>query len=181
MIRLFFILLFLLSGSESFAQWDTNDTIQLYSCLSYSEPVFNADTCCWRKLASEKKYEEAATLITFYAKYHEDKQINKHLLNWHAGQMFAMAGSRRAKHYMKKTYSVFTKWFGGDDGKTWYYYAKGTKAFLEDDRNELVTILYKWDRKFEKDKNYDNLVRLNNNWGKPYAEANPPQPLRQNH
>ena len=161
-----FILLAFCSIS-SFAQ---NTTTQTNPVLAYQQNHFDADTCCWRKLSAEKKYHEAAYLIVAYLKTRNAS--NKHALYWHAGQMFAMANENAlAKKYFKRTYSVFYKWLGDEDAKTWYYYAKGTVAFIDRDKNKLAAIIHHWERHFPKDKNYQALLQLHENWDKGYASA----------
>jgi hypothetical protein len=138
--------------------------------LQYPSNIFNSDTCCWRTLSAEGKYREAANLIIHYKR--QNTNVNKHSLNWHAGQLFAKAGdTKQAEKYMKKTYSVLYKWFGGSDGAQWYYFAKGTLAFVERRKNRMERIISKWQRKYEQDGNYHELIKLHSNWDKPYAEA----------
>ena len=138
--------------------------------LLYDQSSFDADTCCWRKLSEEKKYLDAANLIIDYL--HSNPHTNTHSLNWHAGQMLAMAGSNSmAKKYFRKTYSVFYVWFGDVVAKSWYYYAKGTIAFIDQDKRSMEKIITKWHRKFPPDINLKALETLNNHWDKDYAEA----------
>jgi hypothetical protein len=86
--------------------------------------------------------------------------------------MYAMAGDyRTARKYFKKTYSVFNNWFGGDDGKAWYYYAKGTVAFIDDDKDKLDTIIKKWASHLPMDINYTALLQLQAHCGERYAVA----------
>ena len=152
---------------NSFAQ---NTTPLTHPVLTYQQSHFDADTCCWRQLSAEKKYRAAADLIVAYL--NTKNATNKHALRWHAGQMFAMANeSALAKKYFKRTYSIFYKWLGDEDDKTWYYYARGTVAFIDGDKNKLAAILRHWERHFPKDKNYQALVYLNENWDKGYANA----------
>lgn len=162
-VDVLFITLLLLS-SHSFAQ---NNYSPTNLTLNYNQTVFDSDTCCWRKLSREKKYLDAANLIVVYLG--TSKVSNKHSLNWHAGQLFAMANNNRlAKKYINKTFSVFYKWFGSEDAKTWYLYAKGTIAFLDRDKKKLEAIIKQWSDKFNTDKNYHSLVRLNQNWNLSY-------------
>ncbi len=139
--------------------------------LSYPQIIFDSDTCCWRKLSAEKEYTKAAALAENYLQ--NSKNItNKHALTWHTGQLFAMAGdSQKAIRYFKNTYSVFYKWFGGEDGKAWYYYAKGSVAFLEKDVKTLDHIILTWKRKLPADKNLHVLISLSKNRDKPYKDA----------
>jgi len=138
--------------------------------LLYNQTLFDSDTCCWRKLSADKEYLDAANLIVSYLD--TNKPSNKHSLHWHAGQMFAMAGSDKlAIKYFKKTYSAFYSLFGGTDGKTWYYYAKGTVAFIEGNLEDLESIIDHWARKYPMDKNYKALLMLRANWGKSYEMA----------
>lgn len=135
--------------------------------LYYNQTAFNSDTCCWRKLSADKEYLAAANLIVSYLK--TNKTTNKHALHWHAGQMFAMAHSDRlAIKYFKRTYSIFYKLFGDTDAKTWYYYARGTVAFIENDKKLLEGIINSWTKKFPADNNLKTLILLNENWGKGY-------------
>ena len=140
--------------------------------LAYPQTAFDADTCCWRKLSAAGQYEQAGQLIADYVK-HSPFIENKHALNWHAGQMFAKAGnSRQAVTYFKKTYSIFYKWFGGEDGRAWYYYAKGTIAFVNRNRKVLERIIKQWQQhNLEQDKNYLELVKLLAHWDATYLEA----------
>lgn len=142
--------------------------------LGYEQPIFDSDTCCWRKLAKNNEYEKAGDLIVSYLKNNK-KLSNIHALHWHAGQMFAKAqNDRLAVHYFRKTYNFLYKWFGGEDGKTWYYYAKGTVAFIERDQEKLSKIIKAWDKNLPKDRNYSSLVRLYKNWDSKYLEATEP-------
>jgi len=36
--------------------------------LGYEQPIFDSDTCCWRKLAKNNEYEKAGDLIVSYLK-----------------------------------------------------------------------------------------------------------------
>ncbi len=165
-----FKVVFVLLAFCSFSSFAQNTTTQTAPVLAYQQNHFDADTCCWRKLSAEKKYREAAYLIVAYLKTHNAS--NKHALYWHAGQMFAMANENAlAKKYFKRTYSVFYKWLGDEDAKTWYYYARGTVAFIDRDKNKLAAIIQHWERHFPKDKNYQALLQLNENWDKGYANA----------
>ncbi len=154
-------ILFLLLSSSLFAQ---------NNCLKYQQRVFDSDTCCWRKLSEENKFEASAELIKDYL---ENGNVdNRMSLNWHAGQMFAFAGKdNEALKYFGKTYSIFQKWFGGEDGKAWYYFAKGTSAFIKRDKPKLEKIIRKWKTKLPDNKNYAELLRLKNNWDKDYKNA----------
>lgn len=139
--------------------------------FSYKQPIFDSDTCCWRKLAKNKEYEKAGDLIVSYLKKNK-KPSNTHSLHWHAGQMFAKAqNDRLALRHFRKTYDFLYKWFGGEDGKTWYYYAKGTVAFIKRDKEKLSKIIKTWDKSLPKDDNYSNLVNLYENWNSTYLEA----------
>ena len=150
----------------SFGQTGKEDAV-----LNYTPQVFNSDTCCWRKLSASHQYTDAGNLIVKYIHRHH-KDANIHALNWHAGQVYAMAGNnKQAIRYFKKTYNIFYAWFGGEDGKAWYLYAKGTVAFIEKDQSTLTRMMKKWDKKLPKDKNYQGLVLLAENWGKTYLEA----------
>jgi len=138
--------------------------------LLYNQTAFDSDTCCWRKLSADRHYHEAATLIVSYLR--ANKPANKHSLNWHAGQLFAMAQSdKQAKKYFKRTYSIFYLWFGDTDAKTWYYYAKGTIAFIDKDKKLLEVIIRKWTKSYPSDNNLRVLIRLNENWELSYEDA----------
>lgn len=164
--KIVFVLLTFISF-DSFAQ---NTTTLTHPVLAYQQSHFDADTCCWRQLSAEKKYRAAADLIVAYL--NTQNAANKHALRWHAGQMLAMANENKlAKKYFKRTYSIFYKWLGDEDAKTWYYYARGTVAFIDRDKYKLEAILRHWERHFPKDKNYQALVYLNENWDKGYAYA----------
>jgi len=156
-----FILIILLSSSL-FAQKN--------ECLKYDQKNFDSDTCCWRMLSKNKLFENSAELIVDYLK--TGKAENRMSLNWHAGQMFAFAGKdKQALKYFGKTYSVFQKWFGGEDGKAWYFFAKGTSAFIKRDQPKLERIIRKWKSKLPEDKNYAELLRLKSNWDMGYSNA----------
>lgn len=167
-MKITFVILLIAFTLDSFSQ-DKNVSTNPY--IYYSQISFDSDTCCWRKLCADKKYTEAANLITSYLD--NNNNIKSHQsLNWHAGQMFALAGNySSAKKYFRKTYSEFYKWFGGTDGKTWYYYAKGTIAFIDSDKKTLETIINRWKIKYPLDNNYKVLLKLNDNWGKSYEFA----------
>ncbi len=139
--------------------------------ILYTESQFNSDTCCWRLLSSQKKYAEAADLIVQYLNT-KSTINNKHSLNWHAGQMFAMAGNKdEAIKYFNKTYSFISKFFSDEDGKQWYYYAKGTVAFIKRDKEQLNRILNKWKAKYPATKNYLALKKLYDKWDENYETA----------
>lgn len=135
--------------------------------LAYEQRIFDSDTCCWRKLSTEGRHNEATILIVDYIK-NSPNAVNKHSLNWHAGQLFAAAGNtKQAIKYYKKTYNLFYKWFGDDDARAWYYYAKGNVAYVKKDKKSLGRIIAKWDKKkLEKDINYKALVEMLENWHK---------------
>lgn len=126
----------------------------------------------WRGLMAEGEYEKAAMNLEYAALSKNIQVSNKQALWWHAGQMWAMMGEyNHAKMDIKYTYNVFYKLFGSEDAKTWYYYAKGTIAFLDGDKAQLEKIMNKWERKYDKDKNYVCLQQLMDNWGQDYALA----------
>lgn len=161
------ILLFILLSADTFSQ---DKMTSKNPFLLYDQTAFDSDTCCWRKLCAHKKYLDAANLIVSYL--NNSKPKNKHSLNWHAGQMFACAHSDElAKKYFKRTYSIFYKWFGSIDAKTWYYYAKGTIAFIDNDKKSLEKTILILEKRFPIDNNYKALVRLSENWGKSYDLA----------
>jgi hypothetical protein len=161
------ILLFILLSADTFSQ---DKMTSKNPFLLFDQTAFDSDTCCWRKLCTHKKYLDAGNLIVSYL--NNSKPTNTHSLNWHAGQMFACAHSDElAKKYFKRTYSIFYKWFGDNDAKAWYYYAKGTIAFIEHDKKSLEKAIMIWGIKFPTDNNYKALVRLSENWGKSYDLA----------
>ena len=136
----------------------------------YSQRDFDSDSCCWRKLAREEKYNEAAELILDFIE--KGKISNKQSLNWHVAQMYAFNEDyKNALKYSRKTYNVFQKWFGGEDGKTWFYFAKGTSAFLERDKENLQRIISMWNAKLTRDKNLSELESLLINWDLNYKRA----------
>lgn len=144
-------------------------TVSQTKIISYEQTIFDSDTCCWRKLSADKKYNEAAELVVQYLNNHKHIS-NKHALNWHAGQLFALAGQNdQAKRYFKKTYNVFYKIFGDADMKAWRLYAKGTIAFLEKDQPKLKKMISQWT--FEQDKNFMTLEILLQKWNCTYQEA----------
>lgn len=160
------LLSFLISGTllaqplpESFSRYYT-----------YPQAAFDADSCCWRQMSQSKAYLQAATLISGYLKHGE--VVNRHALCWHAGQLYALAQQDQlAKKYMRKTYSVWYAWLGGMDGKTWYYYAKGTVAFLDGNQARLQIMIRRWEKRYPTDKNYVTLVSLSDHMGEPYSSA----------
>jgi len=139
---------------------------------NYEQAQFDSDTtCCWRKLSHAKRYHEAAVLITDYID-NSPNVDNKHALNWHAGQMFALANEAKpAIKYFKKTYTIFYKWFGGEDGRAWYYYAKGTVAFVKRDKPALQKIINRWSKTLPPDLNSKMLNQMFDNWDKSYEEV----------
>lgn len=158
------ILLLLLMSKDSFSQ-ETGAVI--VPSLSYPQVIFDSDTCCWRKLTASGKYHEAAELMVLYL--HSRNASNKHALYWHTGQMYAMAHEYElATKYFKKTYAKVYLWFGDSDAKTWYYYARGTVAFIKEDRKVLDKVIQTWSHKFPPDKNYNALLKLNAHWGDGY-------------
>jgi len=76
------------------------------------------------------------------------------------------------KGCMQKTYSDFYRWFGGKEGKMWYYYASGTIAFLDRDKKRLAAIEKKWNKRDPPALNYLALAALLENWGKLYKDVN---------
>jgi hypothetical protein len=140
--------------------------------LNYSQSDFDSYDCCWRKLSLERRYAEGAALIENYIQ-NSPNAINKHPLNWHAGQMFASAGNNgKAIKHMKKTYNILYRWLGGEEGKQWYYYAKGTIAFIKKDKKTMERMIYLWHKnKLPDDVNLKELKKLLSNWGKTYNEA----------
>ncbi|AWI25125.1 hypothetical protein [Flavobacterium pallidum] len=131
---------------------------------------FDGTDCCWRKLSEQKQYKESAALIVAYIEHGNVANIQS--LNWHAGQMFAFAGeNKQALKYFRKTYNVIQKWFGGEDGKAWFYFAKGTAAFIRRDKVTLARIIGKWKRKLPVDRNLKELEKLLFNWDMQYKEA----------
>lgn len=138
--------------------------------LDYGQTQFDSAGCCWRALAAEHKYAESAQLIVYYLK--TGKVTNRQSLHWHAGQMFAFAkNDTAALEHLGKTHNVFQRWFGGDGGKTWYYFARGTIAFLKRDKNRLEKIVAHWGKKLPQDNNYSELEKLLANWELDYRTA----------
>lgn len=138
---------------------------------SYTQSKFDGFDCCWRQLSKEKRYYEAGLMIREYLEMSPYVK-NRESLNWHAGQMFAMADSYViARKYFKKTYNIFYLWFGGEDGKTWYYYASGTVAFIDRDKSKLERVVKKWEKKYAKDVNYQVLLKLKEKWDLSYKDA----------
>jgi len=142
---------------------------QTPDCLQLTQLEFDG-TDCWRALAKAGNYDAAATLQLEFIK--KGKVRNFTSLYWHVGQLYALDNqNEKAIHFMQKTQTVFTKWLGGEEGKTWYYFTKATMAFLQRNRESFNQILMKWERKFPKDKNYKELTRLDKNWELPYRQA----------
>lgn len=140
--------------------------------LSFPQQVFDSDTCCWRLLSRERRYNDAALLIVQYLEQNRSIR-SKHALHWHAGQMFAMAGdAARAKKYFRKTYSVWYKWLGGEEGRAWYYYARGNVAFVSRHKRTLARMLHRWQKKAPPDKNYRKLQVMLERWDLSYERAN---------
>lgn len=138
--------------------------------LHYSQIQFDSPDCCWRKLTKAGKNAEAADLIVAYLQ--NGKPENKHSLHWHAGQLFADAGNNKmAIRYFQKTRNIFYRWFGGEEGRAWYFYANGEIAFLKRDQKKLQKIISIWNKKLPKDLNYRQLILLSENWDKTYTEA----------
>ena len=136
--------------------------------LALTQEEFDSFDCCWRKLNAQKRYAEGAALLADYIA-HSPNAKRKLPLNWHAAQLYAGAGNNKlALKYFRKTYNVFYKWFGD---KQWYYFAKGNAAFVARNKTKLERILAKWEGTFPKEDNYNNLVKLRENWDKPYNEA----------
>lgn len=142
--------------------------------VNYDQKTFDSDTCCWRKLSEAREFQNSAEAIVAYLK--EGKPNNKLSLNWHAGQMFAFsADNKKALKYFGKTYNVFYKWFGGEDGKTWYYFAKGTSSFIKRDKPRLEKIIAHWKKNFRLDNNYKELTLLLKHWDDGYEAATNPR------
>ncbi len=161
------LLLFLaLSGFQGYGQISEYD-----ERLNLPQSQFDSDTCCWRKLSQQGNHAAAAQLLIDYLN-NSQKIRNTHSLKWHAGQMLAMSGNdEQAKKYFRKTYWIGYRWFGGEDGRAWYDYARGTIAFIDKDKRKLEKILHKWENRGAEGANYKALLRLLGNWGKPYVEA----------
>lgn len=140
--------------------------------LQYSQSDFDSFECCWRKLDAEKKYAESAALLEEYIK-HSPNATSKGSLNWHTGQMFAAAGNnKKAIRYMKKTFNVFYRWFGGEEGRQWYFFAKGTVAFIKNKRRQLERMIHlSHKNNLPGDNNVKELEKLLTNWGQPYDKA----------
>ena len=148
-------IVFLLLTSSLFAQQ--------MDCINYEQKIFDSDTCCWRKLSKAGAFEKSAKLIVDYIQ--NGKAENKQSLNWHAGQMFAFAKNKtQALKYFGRTYNVFQKWFGGEDGKAWFLFAKGTSAFIKRDKQKLEKIITRWKTKLPVDNNFREHERLYNQW-----------------
>lgn len=163
-MKIMVTLLLLLVSMASFAQ---NTGVIPDPSLSLPQAVFDSDTCCWRMLADKGKYLEAANLIVSYLD--AGKASNTHSLYWHAGQMYAMGHEDDlAIKYFKRTYAKVYLWFGDSDAIDWYYYARGTVAFLENDREKLKKVIHAWTRRFLADLNYQALLKLNEHWGEDY-------------
>lgn len=138
--------------------------------LKYDPITFDQDTCCWRKLAASQQYDEAAMLMEFFIK--ERPRHQTHALRWHLAQLYAFGGhQKQAIRYARSTYSIFYKWFGNEDAKSWYYFAKGTVAFFQRDQQTLHLILAKWKRQLPVNNNYRELERLSKHWTDPYQTA----------
>ena len=138
--------------------------------IKYNQTQFDSDSCCWRKLSREREFDKSANLIVDFIKNGDVE--NKQSLNWHAGQMFAFAGNDKlALKYFGKTYTAFHKWFGGEDGKAWFFFAKGTSAFIKRDKITLEKIISRWERKIPVDKNLRELKKLLANWDLDYENA----------
>ena len=139
--------------------------------LDYPQSIFDMDTCCWRVLTANEAYAEAAKMIEGYLLQHQPIE-NPLSLHWHLGQMLAMADQyKEAKVHFKKTYNVLYSWFGGSDGKAWYYYAKGTVAFLDRDKEKFIRLLAKWPSDSLHEKNYNRMQELLFYWELTYREA----------
>ena len=76
---------------------------------NYEQAQFDSDTtCCWRKLSYAKRHHEAALLIIDYIN-NSPNVANRQSLNWHAGQMFALANEvKPAINTLKKPIPFFT-------------------------------------------------------------------------
>jgi tetratricopeptide (TPR) repeat protein len=136
--------------------------------LALSQEEFDSFDCCWRKLNAEKRYAEGAALLADYIEKSPNAK-RKNPLTWHAAQLYASAGNNnKALQYFRKTYNVFYKWFGD---RQWYYFAKANAAFVKRDKPRLERIITKWEKTFPKDDNYKSLLKLRENWDKPYREA----------
>lgn len=155
------LLLLLLLTTHAFSQRERN----------YPQTAFDSDTCCWRKLSKAGQHHEAAQLIADYID-NSPNAVNKHSLNWHAGQAYAMAGDTKlAVAHFKKTYNLFYRWFGDEDGRAWYYFAKGNISFVERDKAKLERIIARWEKQLPLDNNYNELALLLMNWEMDYKEA----------
>jgi hypothetical protein len=77
-----------------------------------------------------------------------------------------MAGDNtKALRRFHKAYRSVNKWFGGEDGRTWYYYASDTVAFLQHNKRRMSRYLRQREKRYgTKDINYKALLRLYEHW-----------------
>lgn len=122
----------------------------------------------WRKLSQNGNFVDAASELLYLTL--SDSTRNRHADFWHIGQIYAQDNQyQKAIFYLKKSMKDHTEM---DDKQYWWYY-KGTLAFLQKDKERL--------EKFSKllGENHTNyysnnakvLKSLLNNFDKPYFEA----------
>jgi hypothetical protein len=91
----------------------------------------------WRKLASDKRYVDAAHLLERYAKKHKGLTSNQQaILNFHAGQVYAFADNYPAAlRHFRHSYGPKRP---PNSPVRWYPYVRATIAFLRHDRRTLM-------------------------------------------
>lgn len=157
MIRLIF---FFFLSTPHFLSAQSNEEFDP-AILSLTQYQFDSKQCCWRQLSQKKQFAKAAALITYYTKHSRNAE-RKMPLRFHTGQMYALDGNNdMAVRFIRKTYTPFHPLLGDEDGRMWYYYARGLVAFLKNDKSTLSRIVAQWPQKFPQEENYQQLKALN--------------------
>ncbi|WP_125782087.1 hypothetical protein [Pseudoalteromonas rubra] len=123
----------------------------------------------WRKLAAEKCYKQAATLIEQYI---EQANSDNSALQWHLLQMHAMAGN--TPQAIKLGHEIVAKAPPSQPAFLWKEYVQATVAFLEGDNQQLLhnrNLLARHKHSKPNEMNLMALDRLIANIKKPYADA----------
>ncbi|MCG7533383.1 hypothetical protein [Pseudoalteromonas sp. OOF1S-7] len=123
----------------------------------------------WRKLAAEKCYKQAATLIEQYI---EQANNENSALQWHLLQMHAMAGNTLQAISLGQ--EIVAKAPPSQPAFLWKEYVQATVAFLEGDNQQLLrnrNLLARHKHSKPNELNLMALDRLIANIRKPYADA----------
>lgn len=142
--------------------------------LDLDYKAFDQDlTGGWRRIASDKKYREAAELIDRYiAERRELPEWQRVNLRFHAGQLYAFANDKTSAVNRFKS-ALYAQEPPASPVK-WNAYVLATIAFLEEDRSRLLALRAEISKASKCEANVPNLDvvdRLIQHFGKSYAVA----------